>query len=254
METKPTVTLTLGGDVLLQAFAEALERLHRLLAALAEQVGAGTVNWVVEDLAVGNATATVRGVGEDPEGVLRTTAALAVVSGALRDSEPIPFGGDVARAAQELTLSIDEQTPFILLATGASKTYVTERATDFPIPAFADRIEALGSLTGVVQTLSRTRGLTFVVQDEVSGRNVECRFREDLVEDLRKLWGKRARVQGLITRDARTGTPQFVSEVERVTPALEGSPGGFLRARGVLAGNQSDETSAETIRRMRDAG
>ncbi len=253
METKPTVTLTLGGDVLLQAFAESLERLHKLLAALAEQVDAGPVRWVVDDLAVGSATATVRGVGEDPEGILRATTALAVVSEALRDSGPIPYGEDVARAARELTLSIDEQTPFIVLVSGTNETYVIERVMHDTTTAVPDRIEALGSLTGVIQTLSRTRGLRFVVQDEVTGRNVECRFREDLVEDLRKLWGKRARIQGLIARDARTGTPQFVSEVERVTLAPEDPAGGFLRARGALAGNQSGEPAAETIRRMRDA-
>lgn len=252
METLPTVTLTLGGDVPLGSFAETLERLNMLLEALSEQVGAGEVRWVIDDLAVGSATATVRGVGEDTEGVRRATAAFAVVGEALQQSAPIPYGPRVVRAAQDLTRAIDEQTPFIILATGQGEAYLTERAAGQS--GGPDRMVALGSLTGVIQTLSRTRGFKFVVHDESSGRNVECRFREDQSEDMRAIWGKRARVQGLVTRDARTGVPLFVSEVERVTPTPENHPGAFVRARGVFAESRNEEPAAATIRRIRDAG
>lgn len=246
-----TITITVGGDVLLSYFADTLDRLNALLNALGDQVGAEAVEWVIDELAVGSAVATIRGIGEDTEGIARATAAFATVGVALERNAPIPFSPSVVNAARELTQVINGKAPFLILAAGDKEATITESSV--ASSRQPTRVTALGSLTGVVQTLSQYPGYRFIVSDETSGRSVPCRFRADQTEDMRAIWGKRAMVEGVITRDRESGHPVSVTEVDRVTLARDVPKGAFLRARGVVRAPDGGESPSATIRRMRDA-
>ena len=55
-----TVTLALDGDVPLEEFARTMGRFAELVNALSEEVGSPGLDWVVDDLQVSSAVATVR--------------------------------------------------------------------------------------------------------------------------------------------------------------------------------------------------
>jgi hypothetical protein len=89
--------------------------------------------------------------------------------------------------------------------------------------------------------------------EETYGRSVAGRFDADMSEEMRQVWGRRAVVEGIITRDAQTGWPLTITDVQRVSLAPEAKPGAFLRARGALPFSSENEPAEVTIRRLRDA-
>jgi hypothetical protein len=247
----PTVTITLDGDVTLPLFAEALSGLDELLIALSKQAGADSVEWVVDELAVGSAIATVRGVGDDIAAISQAAASVVTVGIALERQTLALLDPAVGSAARRLANVLDGVVPSLTLASGGEE--VTVSSGSAAQASEVDRISAFGSLTGVVQTLSQARGFRFTIADETSGFSVVCRFQADQSETMRAIWGKRAIVEGIINRNRSTGRPMSVTDVIRVTAVREIPPGAFQRARGMIQVPEGIESANETIRRMRDA-
>lgn len=250
--TDSSVTLTLEGNPTLPLFAEALEGLSDTLNALSRQIGDETVEWVVENLEIGSTITTIRGYSNVTEIVTQTTAALIetahVADHGLSSSV---LAQPVAAAVRKLTRVLDGVVPALSLASGSEEVRIT--APNSTLARRPERVTAFGSLTGTVQMLSQTRGLHFRIVDETYGSSVPGKFREEITEDMRSVWGGRAIVQGLVTRDRRTGRPIAITEVRNVMPAQEVEPGAFLRAKGALELSPKIGPSEAFVRRLRDA-
>jgi hypothetical protein len=252
-----TVTLALQGEtVTLEQYAVGVEGFARLVDALAREAGA-SVRWEVEDLEMGSAITTARAVssnGTRPEDIERVTHAFLRVGQALENREPVPFSGEVQKAADAVAEVLRLGVEAIRFETAEAEAVVTNVGSQGtpvlsppqPVPS------AFGSVRGRVQTLSNRRTLRFTLYDLLTDRAVSCYVAPEQQELLRDIWDKRAEVEGFVSRDPWTGRPLSVRQVRdiRVLPELE--PGAWRRSRGAAPRRKGDPRAEDRIRRMRD--
>ena len=120
-------------------------------------------------------------------------------------------------------------------------------------PKVSTPLSAFGAIEGRIETLSKRKGLRFVLYDTVHDRAVACYLREGQEELMRGGWGRRAIVEGLITRDAVTGLPASIRQVSHIEFLPETSQGSYRNARGVIPFGPEDPSPEDLIRRLRDA-
>jgi hypothetical protein len=261
--TDLNITLKLSGNVTLSLFVEALSSLNDLLAAAGEEVGAPPIEWVVQDLEVGSTIATVQGVGESPEVISQVTGAALRAAMAFETRDPELADLPSVSMVRSLTTVLDGVVPELSLSSGELAVVISSEDLDPSIneplldvdadSSLPERVSAIGSLTGIVQMVSHARDVRFSIRDERSGRILKSYVSADQTENLRAAWDKRAVVEGLITRDARSGVPVALADVRRISLAREVPAGAFMRARGILRVEGDMEPPEETIRRLRNA-
>ena len=242
---KNTVTFALGGRVDIQALAEGVNALQRLIAAL---TGSDDVTWVVEDLQSGSAVATLRGESSDPVKIERIVNDYGDVGSRLHRNESLNYGRRVGRAAdtiKRLAQTIEYvrfETPdddYTILGNGQAK----ERGL----------LKTVGAITGRIQTLSNRGGLRFNLYDAVHDRAVGCYLREGQEELMREAWGRCARVSGTITREQPTGRPLAIRQILDVETLEDFAPGSHRLARGAMPWARGEKLPEEIIRQLRDA-
>ena len=246
-----TLTLALHGDVSLDAFAVAIEHWRGLVAALTREVAPDQrIEWVIDELAAGSATATVRAVYDEPASALPIVRAYVDVGVALREGTPQLLTPAVRREATELTRLINGAIDYLRLETAERDLIVTtnydtliERATrDFPaLPS------AMGGVHGRIQTLTSRGPLRFTLYDLLFDRAVNCYLSEGQEEIMRDAWGETAVVEGLVTRDLDSGRPLNVREVWNVTPVRQVERHAYLAARGAVIVAPDDDRSPELL-------
>jgi hypothetical protein len=258
-----TVTVVLSGEVSLDNFAEAIVHWKGLIDSLADEVLRGKpVRWVVSHLEAGSAIATVRGIPQGdaaPDDVERVTRAVLRVGQALESNEPIPFSQRVRTEAQALVSVLNGEIDSIRFETAEADATIT--STSWPKAVAAEpAVEpigwhgtAYGAVEGRVQTLTNRGSLRFTLYDTLHDRAVSCYLVERQQEIMRGSWGKRAVVEGWVTREPATGRPVTVRQVSAVTILPEEDPSAFQQARGALTGTGNTELPEITIRRLRDA-
>lgn len=123
---------------------------------------------------------------------------------------------------------------------------------DFPPPAAA--WTALDTVSGVIHTLSRRGKTRFILHDQAHDCPVECLPPAGMEEDLRRAWGRTARVEGIVRYNGATGAPETVPCVVSIVILPEAparrprSPKGALRSLG------AEPRSEALVRRGRDGG
>lgn len=248
-----TLTLKLTGDVSLKDFATAVSSFRQLVEALARDLAPkSNIDWIVYDLAPGSAVATVKGIGP-PEPVRSIVGAYEKVGVALEQHAPIQeYSRKVRRSAENLLSILNDRIDSIVFETPDRESIIRKRHAE-PLQLPSALAGAYGALEGQVETLSRRRGLRFVLYDELFDSAVSCYLSESHEDIMRDAWGKRVVVEGWIRRDPETGRPVSVRRIDKVTVQEAESPVGFRRARGVLA-TESEVLPEEMLRRVRDDG
>jgi hypothetical protein len=112
---------------------------------------------------------------------------------------------------------------------------------------------ALGTVRGRVQTVSNRNTLRFTLYDLLTDRAVSCYVPTGQEELLRDVWGRRAEVEGLVSRDPLSGRPVSVRQVRSVRLLPEAQPQAWRRSRGAVPRRAGEPRAEERIRRMRDA-
>lgn len=252
-----TVTLTLTGDVSLREFAIAVSKLDALLGALSREVAGGVeIVWAVDDLAPGSALTTFRGAAPSPDGIAQVESvvrAYADVGTALMNGDRIGYSSAVQNHAQAIAAVINGHVDAVLFETADAEAIVTARPQDAP-GRVVERTVAYGAVEGRVQTLSSRGGLRFTLYDTLHDKAVSCYFRDDFDQDrMRDVWGRRALVEGRVTRDAESGRPLTIRRVSNVIMRPESHRDDYRHARGALEGVWADTTSEQAIRELRDA-
>ncbi len=252
-----TITLALTGDVSLEDFATAIGKFKRLVLALTQDVSKGRrVEWLVHDLQVGSAVATIRGEAESLDSVERVVHAYASVGQALeRGGSLASFSAPVIRGARSLTRVLSNRVTSIRFETPEEDATIAN-ADLMALPG-AQRVPtsriARGAVEGMVQTLSNRKGLRFVLYDTLHDRAVSCYLGEDQEEVMRGAWGQRAMVEGEVSRHILSGNPVAIRHIAKVEVMPRIERGSYLRARGVSPLRPGDPKPEETIRRLRDA-
>ena len=242
-----TVTLGLGGEVPFREYAAAIRHFQALIDALSSSASSA-INWTVHDLQVSSALATVRGEADDMASVERIAHDYVVVGKALEQSQPIPFSDQVSRHARAITGLLSEHALWVRFETAEDEALIAT-----PTPAITTSLtSAYGAITGRIQTLTSRRGLRFVLYDRQHDRAVSCYLQEGQEERMREIWGHRAIVEGIVTREFPSGRPLTIRRVTDLRLSPDAERGSYLRARGAVA-PVTQEKPEETISRLRDA-
>lgn len=246
-----TLTLALDGEITSTQFAKAMTNLDKLVRAITDEVGAnGDVKWVIDDLQKSSAIATLRPVTDTPEKADQAIQLYEQVGHALSDGLPTPFPKKIDDSARALVGILGDGVASIKFETASSDVLITSTP---PAPAASVISDAYGAVEGRIQTLTNRTSLRFTLYDTLHDKGVSCYIDADHEERMRGLWGKRAVVEGLVSRSPESGRPLTIRNITRIAPTPEEPEGDYTRAMGVISIPEGAPMPEEIIRRMRDA-
>lgn len=212
-----TITLKIEGPpgrVPADALASVLTESLKILKDLGRR---DSVTWYVTDLKIDSALASLS--AEDLDDAPRRLGTeyvrgLRVVESG--EALPASFSDTSLVRLRRMTKPLGKQgARYLDVSIGTNGTMETARATDRTAANVAvlrsPRSKALGSITGILDTISlRGRG-RFQVVDPVSRRPVTCQFQVDRKEAVKNALEERVIVRGVIVRNAK-GQPIRVEE------------------------------------------
>ena len=251
-----SVTLALDGEISLRDFGIAVQSLQELVQALGVEVARGvSIAWFVEHLDSSSAIVTVRAESDDDRAVREVTQEYLAVGRALEAGEAPHYSFDVVRPALEIAGLINGAIGFARFETAEAEAIVRASvAPSEPADRTAGlRLIAFGAVEGVVQTLSSRKGLRFTLFDSVHDKAVSCYLHEDQEELMRDAWGRRALVEGSVSREPETGRPLSVRQISHVEIIPDYPAGSYRAARAVSPRRPGDPAPEEAIRQVRDA-
>ena len=248
------MTLALSGDVPFDSFAKAMSSFNLLVSALGtEHDAGGDIQWFVDALEKSSALATIRGESTKPEKVEAVVNGYSKIATALEATHPMPtyrmptYRTRALRHAQDIVALLNEHITSVRFETAIEEHIVTSPPFIRAVPLRP----AYGAVEGRVQTLTNRKSLRFTLFDSFHDRAVSCYMVEGYEEIMRGSWGKRAVVEGLVTRDPSTGRPLAVRQVNRVL-ILADEEGDYQEARGAIPYVEGGPAPEEVIRRLRD--
>jgi len=209
------------------------------------------IEWVVASLDYGSVAAAVRAVPLNDDAVPQVPVlcrdyfdAVTLVQQGRADTTLL-----LHQRMYRLAQLADEAHP-LAIAANSQKVHLRELVPQQGFDSSNDYV-TYGTLRGRVETLSRHLKLSFRLYELATDAAVICHMAPDTEETMRNVWGHLADVTGTISRDPNTDKPRSMKSITSVEPVVEGTRGGWRRARGALR----SETPAEVlIRCLRDDG
>jgi hypothetical protein len=249
---KDTVSLVLGGDVPLATFARVMGNFSALIRSLSDEVvGPGAIEWEISHLEGGSATAVVRGIYDVAADVERVVQAYGIVGQCLEQARPVPYSDEVVLTAKSITSILDGKVRSVEFVTDDYVASITEPLVEEE--ERGHRLYSLGTVRGVIETISLRGRLKFTLYDDLFDRAVHCYPDEGQREHLRKVWGKHVSVSGWIYRDPDMGRPLEITRLGTILILEDFPPDSYKAARGVMPWRLGDELPEVLIRRLRDA-
>jgi hypothetical protein len=258
-----TITFMLEGNVSLDSFAEALIAFNKLVVGLSNEAG-GAIEWTLDDLNYSSAITVVRGSSPAPGRVSKVIRDYVEVGRALQRNQPIKRSPSIARPAKTIRRIVQRGHGLraVRFETAEAEAIIAPPAKQVATPllpfasgyistatSVADPIVAYGAVEGLVQTLTNRKGLRFTLYDSLNDRAVSCYLESGYENIMRDAWGRRAIVEGWITRDPSSGNPITIRHVTTVEIAEEGD---YTKARAILPISAGDLSPEDAIRRSRD--
>lgn len=254
------LTLAEGGEHVRPAsFLKAGQAFMVVLGELDAAVsgeGSGALSWAISDLAMGSSvTIGVTGIARDDRPNHGPAVIAACIRGLAELEEaavrPQYFSDRALQAAKELPQPLAGEVRQVSIRGAGRQINVTQHVAANVDEVLGQTYLAPSSVEGRLEAVSIHDRLSFGVWEPVEHRRVECRFREDMLEEVRSALGRRVLVTGDV-RFTASGEPLRVQvESIRVFPEEDALP----RTED-LAGLAPDLTggmdSADYVRRMRD--
>jgi hypothetical protein len=250
-----TLTLILDGTVTLEGFAKAIGHFHDLVGSLSNEVARGDpIEWVVTDLQIGSAVATITGRGAEAS-VTSVVRAFERVGRALQSRQDVPYSPRVRKEALALARLVNGQIEAVRFETQEVDALIHQTG-DLKLLGLDVRVseqqgDAFGAVEGIVEALSRRSGLRFTLYDLLYDKAVSCYLSPGYEDIMRDVWGKRAVVTGRVRRDPFTGRPLSVRNVTAIRELTEGQRGDWRKAEGAY--KPPPGTPEQRIRALRDA-
>lgn len=246
-----TITISLEGEVPLDKFSEVMSNFTELLRLLSREIaGRTSIEWVIEDLQAGSATATVSGVSQHAEVVERVVQGYSMIGRSLQYREPIPYPKKIADKALAITSVVNGQITSIRFET-AETDYVV--SSDQSAETSHSIQYSPGIVAGTVESINRRRGLRFVLYEPIFDRSVTCYVQPGREDQMREIWGRRVVVFGRVGREPERGRPVTVKDITSIQLVPEVEHGSYRTARGILPRGNDDESPEAAIRRVRNA-
>jgi len=247
---RDVLTFALEGDVDLMLFPEAVWKFRDLVQALSEEVAGQTpIVWQIDMLSAGSAVIAVKGQAEAPETVERVVSAYAAIGKAREKQEPIPYSERIQQRAHAITGILDGKVTSIRFETPNEESIVSGRLTAQPPSPI---LHAFGAIRGRVETLTRRRGLKFILYDAVDDRAVTCYVQAEQSEMIRQVWGQRVTVHGWISRSPYTGHPLSVHNITAIDPLPDADVRAYMSARGAVPWESTFPLPEDAIRKAAD--
>ena len=254
---KDTLTLVLNGEVSLSEFSEAITGLLGLVAGLqADVAGNKRIDWLIDALEAGSATAAVRGIVDkeaDVPAVERVVAAYETVGRSIQMGRQFSYSTRVKTAAEKIIGLVNGRITSVRFETADADFEFSKRPSDLPevtSPSVSDT--AYGSVRGRVQSMTSRGKLRFTLYNLIDDRAISCYLARGSEDIMREAWGKLVTVEGMVRRDPETGRATTLRQVKNIQIIPEGKSGEYRQAIGAAAGFLGDEMPEEVIRRARD--
>lgn len=242
-----TMTLALDGNVPLREFAIAIQHFFGLIDALAVTFHAkDEVEWFIDDLVKSSAIATVRGESQSPLKVEQVIQGFTEVARALQANTRVPYSSRVRTHANQIREIINGQVTAVRFETADSDIVLADR----PSPLLLS--SAWGAIEGQIQTLTNRASLRFTLFDTFHDRAVSCYLDQGHDDIIRDAWGRRATVEGLISRDPESARPVSIRSIASIEILPDDIPH-YEEARGIVSVRDGAPSPEEIIRRLRDA-
>jgi hypothetical protein len=250
---RDTVTIALNGEVTLADFARAMQEFLQLMKALGSEAARGVpIEWWIEELDVGSASATARGVSEIESGALaveHVVAAYENVGRALQKGEPSGYSQAVQTPASAIIKLIDNRIRSIRFETDQIDAEVYAAITPAK-PKISEM--SYGAVQGRIQSISNRGRLRFTIYRTLDDRPVSCYLEPGSEDMMREAWGRLATVEGLVRRDPLTWQPTTVRQVRKVEILPESRTGSWREALGAAPSPPGSMLPEEAVRRIRD--
>ncbi len=249
---KDTVTIALDGEVTLQRFSSAISNLVALINALSKEIiSGGSIKWIVQSLEVSSAVATARGESDVLEQVEAIVDAYGDIGASLESGQRPNYSEKVTKITDDIVNLLEDGISAIRFETPDRDTVRTKH---MPSITSAYLVKSHGAIEGRIQTLTNRKGLRFTLYDTLHDKAVSCYLKEGQEDLIRAVWGKRAIIQGEISRESASGRPVAIRNIDLVKTTLEVQAGAYLKARGIMPIQKDTSILPEIIiRQARDA-
>ncbi len=249
-----TLTIKLSGAITLTDFAEAMGRYDRFVRALAAEAdGRAPVTFAIDGLQTGSTMTSVE----------VSSPSARVVTGTLQGyhevSQVLARRGQLAghsRRVQNAGRKVAEIIQFPSVESVRLESVLGEALLVRPTAAERDEAPQLrysyGALQGRVDTLTRRRGLRFVLYDLLTDNAISCYLVPGQEERVRDTWGYNVLVRGEIGRDPRTWRPEVVRQIVDVVMLSDVDASSYRSLRGKLRPPANAPAPEVRIRRLRD--
>lgn len=254
--TNDTVTLAMSGDeVPMTLYARGTQHFSGLVEQLTRELaGKARLDWRLDSLTSVEAAAmtfrAVPGSTDAPDRIGQVARGFLAVGRALRGNEQPLFSPGVQREAAALRGLLNGKIQAIRFETAEDDATVL---SDSARPTITPTLwRSYGALRGRVQTLTSRRGYRFTLFDSLDDRAVACYLDGGQEDIMRGVWGRRAIVEGLISRDPISGRPVALRHITSIIPLEDEPRDSYKEARGVFPADP-EESPEDLIRRLRDA-
>lgn len=117
----------------------------------------------------------------------------------------------------------------------------------------ASTIGAYEAIEGRIEEAIPRDPRRFILRPAIGGEPVSCSLDPDGPTIPDNVWGRRAVVEGWVSRDGETGRPIAIDDVRNVTPMPDIEPGSIIRSlRGIAPAPPGSPPPEELIRQWRD--
>ncbi len=263
MADSHVITLILKGKedyVALASFlkaANALEGILRELDASLCAEGQAKIKWVISNLRMSSPAVDV--MGTVAEGQADHTPHLigACVDGLAQIDDqvvrPPHFTDKALEDAKDLVAILAADVEKIIVDGPQKRITVTQHVAANVDDILGTTYEAPSEVEGRLDSISIHDRRIFAVWEPIRNWRIECRFRENMLEEVREALGKRVSVKGSVRFDARDKPLAVQAESIYVFPDEDELP-----STKDIVGLDRDFTggldAVEYVRRMRDAG
>lgn len=250
-ESAESISFAVEGDIDLNTFALAVDGLKDLANSLANDlVPHAGVEWELAGLEFGSASIALRPISASIPANRRLLRAYRDIGNAIAADRPLRFSSQICSAAQRLAgLSNNPRVSAVRFGAMGQTTVIRELGRAAAPSSSA--VVAIGSVTGVVEAISRRGNLHLTLIDDVFRGRVSLHLQKGQEELGRKAWDRHVIVSGLITEQPGSGRPTSVRNVTEIRNVKEYEPGAWRTARGVFPWQPGDPTAEQLIREIR---
>ncbi len=246
-----TISLVVKGEIDLDTFAAAVDGFKQLAKSLANDLAphAG-IKWQLEGLQYASATISLRAVSQSEAANRLVAHTYRQIGEALEYDRPLRYPDGISNSARRLArLTNRAGVSAVQLATRDYTATVTElgRSIDLPVQPLV----SLGSVNGLVESLSRRGDLHLILIDDVFSGRVSLHLQQGQEELGRSVWDQRVTVSGRVTEEPGTGRPTDVRSITSIEPQRAFDPGAWRSARGAFPWQPGDPPAEQQIREIR---